>query len=91
MEGKWILCMQKEKLVIFTLSRQQKITPNCKWGGGCGGREARQQWLLGYREASFQEGFLHVHMCECRPPGTANGGFALFKQQGEHGPLLLIS
>lgn len=26
--------MQKEKLVIFTLSRQQKITPNCKWGGG---------------------------------------------------------
>lgn len=27
----------KRKAAIFTLSRQQKITPNCKgWGGLCG-------------------------------------------------------
>lgn len=42
----------KRKAVIFTLSRQQKITPNCNGGGNRAGRGGRQ--LLGSREAGFQ-------------------------------------
>lgn len=66
-----ILCMQKEKPAIFTLSRQQKITPNCDGGGGAEAGRGRRL-LLGSREASFQAGFfLPLHMCESGPPGTA--------------------
>lgn len=61
----------KRKAVIFTLPRQQKITPNCNGGGNRSGRGGR--WLLGSREAGFQAVFfpLSLHMCESGPPGTA--------------------
>ena len=72
-----ILCMQKEKPAIFTLSRQQKITPNCDGGvgGGGGGGLRRGEgggfcWEAG-RPASRRGFFLPLHMCESGPPGTA--------------------
>lgn len=57
--------MQKEKLVIFTLSRQQKITPNCKWGGGLWAGKGGQ--LLGAWGGllSGRFFFFSLHMCVC--------------------------
>lgn len=65
-----ILCMQKEKPAIFTLSRQQKITPNCEGGGRGGAREAA---AAGKQGGQLPGGVfsLPLHMCESGPPGTA--------------------
>lgn len=72
--------MQKEKLVIFTLSRQQKITPNCKWGGGLWAGKGGQ--LLGAWGGLLPGRFFFfsLHMCVCEDhqelptPGRVGSG-----------------
>lgn len=71
--------MQKEKPAIFTLSRQQKITPNCTgagaegWWGSGRVRDAVAAGDSGKPGGQLPGGgfSLPPHMCKSGPPGTA--------------------
>lgn len=60
----------KRKAAIFTLSRQQKMSPNCDGGGNRAGAGGSGCWEAG-RRASRRFFSLSLHMCESGPPGTA--------------------
>lgn len=80
--------MQKEKLAIFTLSRQQKINSNCdgageegaagEGGGGSGCWEAGRPLPGG--------GFSSLCTCvSADHQELPNRGFVLFRHRGERG------
>lgn len=76
--------MQKEKPAIFTLSRQQKITPNCNGGGGRGG--AGEAAAAGKQGGRLPGGFFSS-LCTCVRADhqeLLNPGFVLFRQWGGH-------
>lgn len=74
----------KRKAAIFTLSRQQKITPNCNGGREpCGAREAAAAGKQGGR---LPGGFFSLCTCvRADHQELLNPGFVLFRQRGEHG------
>lgn len=74
----------KRKAVIFTLSRQQKITPNCNGGGNVRGEGAAAAGKPGGR---LPDGFF-PSLCTCVRADhqeLLNPGFVLFRQRGERG------
>lgn len=78
--------MQREKLVIFTLSRQQKITPNCDREGAVR-RGAREAAAAGKQGGRLSGGYF-FSPCTCVRADhqeLLNAGFVLFRQQGERG------
>lgn len=74
----------KRKAAIFTLSRQQKISPNCNGGGNRRGEGGSGCWEAG-RPASRR---FFSSLCTCVRADhqeLLNPGFVLFRQRGERG------